>query len=57
MKPANTVSRFVFYPVIFAFGAVCWYLGYSQGQGSIPIGFEAIELPICMPEQVEHIRT
>ena len=50
MKFNQGVSRAVFYLCITVFAIACWYIGYSQGQSSIPIGFEVIELPACMPE-------
>lgn len=49
MLSSLILPRVVFYPCGTLFGTVCWYLGYSYGQSSIPIGLEVIELPFCMP--------
>lgn len=50
MLSSLILPRVVFYPCITVFAFVCWYLGYSYGQSSIPIGFEVMELPVCVPE-------
>jgi hypothetical protein len=50
MSSSLILPRVVFYPCIAIFAITCWYIGYSQGQSAIPIGFEVVELPACMPE-------
>ena len=50
MLSSLILPRVVFYPCITVFAIACWYIGYSQGQSSIPIGVEVIEPPACVPE-------
>jgi len=47
-----TIPRVIFYPCTTIFASVFWYIGYNHGLDTIPLGFEVIELPVCMPDAV-----
>jgi hypothetical protein len=47
-----TIPRVIFYPCITIFAIVCCYIGYSYGVNAVPLGFEIIELPVCIPDAV-----
>lgn len=50
MKSTITVPRVVFYPCIIIFALICWYIGFNEGQHTVPLGFEVLELPACTPD-------